>query len=113
MKKTLIALFVIITAVIAGKKEGYQQVNLSLPSGPVYLTGYSYDLTGSKIYGTDTPVSFTDKYLAVWIADITAAVSVTDKWYTNDPAESWTVYRFEINKGVNEDDAWISFEIGL
>lgn len=111
MKKTLLALFMIISTLIAVKKEGYQQANLSLPTGPVYLAGYSYDLTGSKIHGSATPVSFTDKYLSVWIADITASISVTDKWYTDDPVEDWKVYRFEVFKG--EDDAWISFEIGL
>ena len=103
----------VISTLIAVKKEGCQQANLSLPTGSVYLAGYSYDLTGSKIYGSATPVSFTDKFLSVWIADITASISVTDKWYTDDPDEDWTVYRFEVFKGANEDDAWISFEIGL
>lgn len=73
--------------------------------------GYNSELSGNTVYGTATPVSFTEKYVAGWIGDVTASVARTDKWYTHDESETWTVWTFEICKG--EDDAWFTIEFGM
>lgn len=73
--------------------------------------GITHDLNGTKVYGTATPVSFTEKYVCAYAGEMMATISVTDKWYTDDPCEKWTVWTFEICKG--EDDAWFVMEFGM
>lgn len=72
--------------------------------------GVNADLTGEKVYGTETPVTHTEKFVAGWIGDTTASIAKTNKWYTDDVSVSWTVWTFEITKG--EDDAWFVVEFG-
>lgn len=112
MKKLILAAFILAAAAASlSGKENYKNVSLHLPTGEVSLIGYHYDLTGSKVYGAATPVSFTDKYFAFWVGSTEFSVSRTDKWYTEVPSESWTVYTVDATK--NEDDAWLCFEIGF
>lgn len=113
MKKTIFAIFVfcVIITNILSTKTGFYSINiLHLPSGNI-VAGYGYDITGNTIYGTATPMSFTDKYFCIFAGEITATISRTDKWYTDNSDENWTVYTFEIVK--NEDDCWLDIEIGM
>jgi len=98
------------SAVISAKGKGGSEINLNLPTGVKPVVGYSYDLTAEAVYGTETPVTRTEKYVAGWLGDITASVAKTDKWYTDDESENWTVWTLEVCKG--EDDAWFVIEIG-
>lgn len=68
------------------------------------------DLNGNTVYGGATPVSFTEKYVALTVGDVTTSVAKTQKWYTKDETENWQVWTFEICKG--EDDAWFTVEFG-
>ena len=114
MKKTLFALFVfcVIITNVANNGTGFKSAELLHTPGGVFSIGYGYDITGKTIYGTATPVSFTDKYFSVFAGEITATISRTDKWYTGNTFDgNWTVYTFEIVK--NEDDCWLDIEIGF
>ena len=112
--KTVLGLAAAAAAVsgsIAGK-EGRGSIGLNnLPSGDASI-GYHYDLTGNTVYGSATPVTFTDKYAAAFINDITISLSRTDKHYTDDPSQAWTVWTFEVCKGIDGDDAWFVVEFG-
>ena len=113
MKKTLFALFVfcVIITNVANNGTGFKSAELLHTPGGVFSIGYGYDITGKTIYGTATPVSFTDKYFSVFAGEITMSISKTDKWYTDDILTRWAVYTFEIVK--NEDDCWLDIEIGF
>lgn len=74
--------------------------------------GVNADLTGSTVYGTATPVSRTEKFVSAFVGDWTATVSKTEKWYTDDVNTNWSVFTFEICKGVDGDDAWFVMEFG-
>ena len=94
MKKIILAAIVGIASLIGAKGN----------------VGVNADLTGNTVYGASTPVSRTEKFVAGWIGDYTMSVSKTNKWYTDDPSEAWTVWTYEICKG--EDDAWFVMEFG-
>lgn len=112
MKKFVLSIIVLLTIAgnMAGKENG-KDIALHLPSGEKVMAGYHYDLTGSTVHGSATPVSFTDKFVCFWIGLNSVSLSRTDKWYTEDPTDAWTIYTFEITR--SEDDAWLSFEVGF
>lgn len=115
MKKTLITLAALATIAgnMAANQAGYNAAVMHLPTGDNNIIGYHYDLTGSTVYGTATPVTFTEKYISAWVGDVTATISRTDKHYTDDPAEKWTVYKFKVCRGIDGDDGWLKIEIGF
>lgn len=108
--KIVLAAAIATTAICANKKIGGQELVIHTENEDKYIAGYNYDLTGEKVYGTETPVSYSLKYMNAWIGDFTFSMDRADKWYTQDESENWTVWKFEITKG--EDDAWFAVEFG-
>ena len=115
MKKALFIMLIIAAAAahIVNNSVTFISADiLHLPSG-VVNAGYHRDFSAAVIYGHATPVSFTDRFIAAWIGDIAVSVSQTNKWYTNDASEHWTVYNVELCRGIDGDDAWINLEFGF
>ena len=77
------------------------------------FAGYHHDFTASTVYGSDTPVSFTKSFIYIWLGNSAGKIAKTEKWYTADPAEKWTVYDVEICTGIDCDDTWLNIEIGF
>lgn len=114
--KMIIGAAALISAAAAPKEaiNTGSDVILHLPTGDQYITGTWINTEGYTYYSAYGDIEKTEKVAGAYIGNVAASISITDCKYTKrDDLPHWTVINFEICKGVDGDDAWINFEIGL
>ena len=121
MKKTLVIIVllaiitVVMSAYISGNRAECLDIDLHTPSGIVSPFAIFWNVTGDMIYQkADGYITDTEKYIGISLFDVSFTVSLDTCFYTYvSNSDTWNIITFEISKGIDGDNFWMIWEIGL